>query len=89
MTYGLPRCGLERFDPRTKFNLRVLEVMVPEVPMEELAGLSAIVSSSTQYLLIRARKIRKYGGIDLQSDEGWEQIKQAMTRLALAALPAE
>ena len=36
-----------------------------------------------QYLLLRSRKIRVFGGIDLQTDAGWAQLKAALRTSAV------
>lgn len=42
-----------------------------------------LLVAGVQYLLVRARGTRVFGGIDLQSDEGWSEIKRAIGALAL------
>jgi AcrR family transcriptional regulator len=41
-----------------------------------------LLVAGVQYLLVRARGIRVFGGIDLRSDEGWAEIKRAIAALA-------
>jgi AcrR family transcriptional regulator len=54
----------------------------------ELAGapqtqaLTLLMVAGVQYLLLRARKIRVFGGIDLHSDQAWADIKRAIGTLA-------
>ncbi len=38
--------------------------------------------AGVQYLLVRSRKIRIFGGIDLRSDEGWAMLKAAVAGMA-------
>ena len=40
------------------------------------------------YLLLRARQIRVFSGIDLQSDEGWVMLKAAVAGMARQLLAA-
>ena len=40
-----------------------------------------VLVAGLQYLLVRARTIRMFGGIDLHSDEGWAQLKAALAGL--------
>ena len=53
----------------------------------ELQGLTILLIAGVQYLLVRGRKIRVFGGIDLQSDAGWAQLKNAVRTMALALFP--
>lgn len=46
-----------------------------------LRGTMLVLVAGLQYLLVRARTIRMFGGIDLQSDEGWAQLKAALAGL--------
>ena len=46
-----------------------------------------LLIAGVQYLLVRGRKIRVFGGIDLQSDAGWAQLKNAVRTMALALFP--
>ena len=53
----------------------------------ELIPLTNLLNAGVQNLLIRSRSIRYFGGLDIQSDEGWTLIKesiQAMARKLLA-----
>lgn len=45
--------------------------------------LTLLMVAGVQYLLVRARKIRVFGGVDLHSAEGWSDIKHAVGALAL------
>ena len=49
----------------------------------ELRGLTILLISGVQYLLVRSRKIRVFGGIDIQSDAGWAELKAAVRKMAL------
>jgi len=57
----------------------------------QLRGLTLLLVAGVIYLLVRARKIRIFGGIDLRSDEGWDALKAAVAAMAqqlLGAAPA-
>jgi AcrR family transcriptional regulator len=41
-----------------------------------------LLVAGVQYLLLRARRIRIFGGLDLHSDDGWAEIKAALRSLA-------
>lgn len=44
----------------------------------DVTALMIIFTASIQYLMVRARTIRVYGGIDLHLPEGWARIHSAM-----------
>jgi AcrR family transcriptional regulator len=52
----------------------------------ELRGLTILLVSGVQYLLVRSRRIRVFGGIDIASDAGWTEIKAAVRKMALAVI---
>lgn len=47
-------------------------------PQEEVASLASILSASISYLALQEELNPVYNGIDLQSDNGWEQIAQGI-----------
>ena len=49
----------------------------------ELQALTLMLIGGVQYLLLRSRKIRVFGGIDLQTDAGWDQLKSALRTSAV------
>lgn len=56
----------------------------------ETRALTILLVSGVQYLLVRSRKIRIFGGIDLRSDAGWAELEHAIrsTAEAIFARPA-
>jgi len=48
-----------------------------------LRGLTLLLVAGVQYLLVRARKIRVFGGLDLTSDADWAAIKASLRAAAL------
>jgi len=48
----------------------------------ELLPLTNVLIAGVQNLLIRARSIHHFGGLDIQSDEGWRLVKSAITVMA-------
>lgn len=46
--------------------------------------ISILLIAGIQYLLVRARKIRIFGGIDLKTDAGWEELKRGLVAISLA-----
>jgi len=53
-----------------------------------LLGVTLLLVAGVQYLLLRSRRIRTFGGVDLRSDAGWLQFKQAIRSLAHEAFAA-
>ncbi len=52
----------------------------------ELRGLTLLLIAGVQYLLIRGRLIRTFGGIDITDDSGWVELKVAIRKTALALM---
>jgi hypothetical protein len=48
----------------------------------ELRGTTLLLVAGVQYLLVRSRKLRVFGGVDVSSDAGWKELK---TSIAVAA----
>ncbi|MFN0185184.1 MAG: TetR/AcrR family transcriptional regulator [Aquabacterium sp.] len=48
----------------------------------ELLHLTLLVIAGVQYLLVRARRIQVFGGIDIRSDDGWATLKASLSMLA-------
>ncbi|MGL4577238.1 MAG: TetR/AcrR family transcriptional regulator [Burkholderiaceae bacterium] len=42
------------------------------------AGVTVLLIAGVQYLLVRSRKIRTFGGFDLRSDAGWDALKDSV-----------
>ncbi len=51
-----------------------------------LPGITLLLVGGVQYLLVRSRKIRVFGGIDIQSDEGWNELKASIRAMAQGLL---
>ena len=47
-----------------------------------LLGVTLLLVAGVQHLLLRSRRIRIFGGVDLQSDAGWMQLKESIRVLA-------
>jgi hypothetical protein len=54
-----------------------------------LKGITLLLVAGVQYLLIRARKIRVFGGLDLRSDGDWEKLKGSVRAIAKQVLSAQ
>jgi AcrR family transcriptional regulator len=55
----------------------------------ELQGLTLLLVAGVQYLLVRSRSIRIFGGIDIRGDAGWRALKASVRQLAANLFPAE
>ena len=55
----------------------------------ELQGLTLLLVAGVQYLLLRSRRIRVFGGVDLRSDAGWATLQHSVRRLAQDLFPDE
>jgi len=76
--------------------LEVISILVRGVPetllggpdferVPHLRGVTLLLVAGVQYLLLRSRKIRIFGGIDLRSDAGWATLKAAVAGMAAQA----
>ena len=52
----------------------------------ELRGVTILLVSGVQYLLVRSRTIRVFGGVDIKTDAGWAELKAAIRALAASLL---
>jgi hypothetical protein len=43
-------------------------------------GVTLLLVAGVQYLLLRSRRIRIFGGVDIQSDAGWQRLLQSPSR---------
>lgn len=53
----------------------------------EVLGITLLLIAGVQYLLVRSRKIRVFGGLDLRSDAGWAALKHSVHALAATLFP--
>jgi AcrR family transcriptional regulator len=53
----------------------------------ELQGITILLVAGVQYLLVRSRRIRVFGGIDVRSDAGWATLKAAVRQMSLGLFP--
>ena len=52
----------------------------------ELRGITLLLVAGVQYLLVRARMVRVFGGIDLRSDAGWAALKASLNAASRSLL---
>lgn len=72
---------------RERRGLAISQVLARDVPESvDVAALAAVLASAVHYLLLRARKIRLFNGIDLQTEAGWARLEEASRALLLGAL---
>lgn len=53
----------------------------------EMRAVTLLLVAGVQYLLLRSRTIRVFGGLDLQGDAGWAELKAGVRALAERMLP--
>lgn len=51
-----------------------------------LRGVTLLLVAGVQYLLLRSRRIRIFGGLPIQEDAGWAELKAAIRALAAQVL---
>lgn len=47
----------------------------------QVNAVSALLGAAVTYLALRRRKIRWFNGVDLRSDEGWDQLREAVRQM--------
>jgi hypothetical protein len=76
---------------REKRSLVVMERLVERfgVPADvDIAAVGALFGAAANYLLIRARGIRIFQGLDLGRKNGWDRLLVTMERMAEVLLVA-
>ena len=70
-------------EARETMGLKLMADLFPDAPDQtRLAAMSAVLTGGITYLALRRRKIRWFGGLDLQSDAGWAAILSAVSAMA-------
>ena len=67
---------------------RALDASDPHFQRVDATAISVLLIGGIQYLLIRSRSVRVFGGIDLRTDAGWDRLKASMSQIAQALFPA-
>jgi AcrR family transcriptional regulator len=75
---------------REQWGLRAEEVLggAEWAQRPHLRGSTLLWVAGAQYLLLRARSIRIFGGIDLRTDAGWQALKDSVRTSAAALFEA-
>jgi AcrR family transcriptional regulator len=72
---------------REERGLELMKVLADGAPAGlDVPAVAALFASSTHYLLLRARQIRIFNGIDLRTDKGWARLRAASLSMVLGAL---
>jgi AcrR family transcriptional regulator len=72
---------------RERRGLELMMVLARELPPGvDLAAVASILAGGVHYLLLRARRIRVFNGIDLHTEEGWSRLETAARAMVLGAL---
>lgn len=69
---------------REEFGLALLQ-LAHDAPAEvDAAALATLLTGAIHYLLIRARQVKAFNGIDLASDAGWQRVSGALRVMLIA-----
>src|SRR3954468_678410 len=63
---------------RERRGLELMMVLARDLPPTiDIAGVASILAGGVHYLLLRARRIRVFNGIDLRTEAGWARLEAA------------
>ena len=68
-------------------SLAVMKTLTERFPVPagfDVAAFGALFGAATNYLLIRARGIRVFQGVDLGKPSGWERVFKTIEQIAIA-----
>ncbi len=72
---------------RERRGLLLMQILAAGVPPGvDLPAIAGLFASSVHYLLLRARRIRVFNGIDLRTEEGWQRLEAAAKAMVLGSL---
>jgi AcrR family transcriptional regulator len=81
------RLTIKLEDVRERRGMAVIKALAKDLPAAvDLPAVAAIFAGATHYLLLRARKIRIFNGIDLRTDEGWQRLERATRSMVLGTI---
>jgi AcrR family transcriptional regulator len=74
-------------DVRERRGLALMTILARDLPAgTDIAAISAVLAAGVHYLLLRARRIRTFNGIDLRTARGWTRLKAAARSMVLGAI---
>jgi AcrR family transcriptional regulator len=73
-------------DVREQWGRRLAAALIgPDIASDiDVTAIMVMLIAGIQYLLVRSRKIRIFGTIDLRSDKGWRRLKASSRQMAAA-----
>ena len=64
---------------REEASIQIADQLFPEIAARpEIGGAMALIGAAINYLAMRQRKIRIYSGVNIRTDEGWQQLLDAI-----------
>jgi AcrR family transcriptional regulator len=64
---------------REEMSIRIAELLLTDIAdLRGMAGAMALIGAAVNYLAIRQRKIKIFSGVSIRTDEGWEQLTDAV-----------
>lgn len=68
-------------DIRERWGLRVIEELFPDAGehSDDVLALANVLIAGVQYLMIRARRDVTYGGLPLDTEEGWLRVQRGVS----------
>lgn len=71
---------------REAFGLALLQFATDAPPNLDVPALVTVLTGSIHYLLIRARQVRWFNGIELNTTAGWQRIEDAISLCVTSAV---
>lgn len=73
-------------DERERWGKEVAQVLggATEERAVDARSIALLLIAGVQYLLMRSRTIRTFGGVDVRSDGGWDQLKSGIRSMSTA-----
>jgi hypothetical protein len=56
-------------------------------PRTDIQAATAVIGAAVSYLVTRSRHVRRYSGVDLQSQAGWRRLQDAISRMIRGVSP--
>lgn len=72
---------------RERRGLALTNALARDAPAgTDVAALASVFAGAVHYLMLRARKIRLFNGIDLRTERGWARLEAAAKAMVLGAV---